>query len=36
MEHYDEIEDFEISVVETMTTTGARIKAIGVGGGVEI
>jgi cell division protein FtsZ len=33
MEHYDEIEDFEISVVETMTTTGARIKAIGVGGG---
>jgi len=33
MEHYNETEDFEISVVETMTTTGARIKAIGVGGG---
>jgi cell division protein FtsZ len=26
-------DDFEINVVDTMTTTGARIKAIGVGGG---
>ena len=28
-----ENEDFEINVIETTTTTGAQIKAIGVGGG---
>ncbi len=30
---YNENDDFQIDVVETTTTTGARIKAIGVGGG---
>jgi len=33
MEIYNENDDFQIDVVETTTTTGARIKAIGVGGG---